>query len=213
MLRARPARAQHLAPIHQVILDHHRSHQQQRCQQHQPKLAKHAHQQGAHGRPDQPADTGTGSNEGEQPACLRRVEHIGHQAPGHRHHKQVVDRDPHIEHPCQPDAVVEQEEQRGEQQQVAAEEAVHPVDVMNARHPRVEPGEQRHGQQHGKKSRGEQPLQVVDAPLNPHGLTNRSQHEVAGEQAEEKAEPSQCRTQLTGTGIDRNCCARSERLH
>ena len=117
------------------MLDCHRSRQQQRRQQHQAELPEQAHQQGAQHRPNQPANTGAGGNEGEQATGLRRIEHVGHQAPGHRDHEQVVDRYPHIEHPCQPDAVAQHEEQAGEQQQVQAEEAVHPVDVMNAGNP------------------------------------------------------------------------------
>ena len=191
-----------LAPDHQVVLERDRGDQQKRRQQHQPELTEHTDQQRARRRSDQPAHAGTSSDEGEQPARLWRVEYIGHQAPGDRDHEQVVDRDPHVEHPRQPDAVSEQEEQPREHEQVDAEKAVHPVDVMDARDPRVEPGEQWHRHQHGDEGRCEQPLQVLDATLNAHRLANRPQHEVPREQAEEQAEPGQRSTQFARAGID-----------
>ncbi len=208
-----PPGAGHVPPGHQVMLEHHRQGQQQRRQQHQPELPEHTHQQRARGGPDQAADTGARGDEGEQPTRLGRIEYVGHQAPGHRHHEQVVDRDPHIEHPRQPDAVAQAEEQPGEQQQVGAEEAVDPIDVMDARHPRVEPGEQRYRHQHGDEGRAEQPLQVLHAALDAHGLADRPQHEVAAEQAEEQPEAGQCRTQLGGTGVDQRGQAQAMLAH
>jgi hypothetical protein len=103
--------------------------------------------------------------------------------------------------------------QQDEDQQVEAEKAVYPVDEVNTRDFRIEPGEQRHGQQHDDEGGGEQPLQVVQPAGDTHRLADRPQHEVTGEQAEEQGEAGQNGRQLFTFGIDRPRHAPGERLH
>ncbi len=189
-------------PGHEKMLERYRQRQQHRCHHRQPTRPQSAHQQRTDRRPHQTADAGPGGNESKQALGLGPIEHIGHQAPGDRDHKQVVDRNPHVKHPSQPHAVFKAGECHSEQHEIDAKEPVDPVDVMHPGDAGVEPAEQRDGDQHGHESGGEQPLQVLDAALNAHGFADGPQHEIAAEQTEEQRKPRHGRQQFARPGID-----------
>ncbi len=165
------------------------------------------HQQRSQHRASQPAQARARGNDCKQPLGLGHREQVDQNAPRQRDRQQIEDRQPDVERPRGPQIVHVAEEQDGEAQQVDDEEPIRPRQDLPPWHLGRDPPEQRQRHKRGNERGGEQPLQIFDAPGDPHGLAHGPQHEVAGEQQEEHADAGYDGRRLTAFDLEERRCA------
>jgi hypothetical protein len=128
------------------------------------------------------ASGSTRGDETVEPARLRGVVDIGHQAPEHADRKQVEHRHPDEERKCHDSrlraAGLEQHEKADE---VRDEKGVQPRQEALAREGPGQPTEHRRHDQHGEEHRGEQLVQSCLPDLHGHFVADRPQHVIARE--------------------------------
>jgi hypothetical protein len=151
-----------------------RADQQHRRQQHQAGVADRTHQKHAEQRPDESADACADCHQGKQPLGFCDAEQIRQYAPAHRNGEQIEHRQPDVKRASQPGVVRAQLECQREQRKVRREEPQRPCEHVAARGARRQPAEQRHCRERRDERAGEQPLQILHAAGNAHGLAHRA---------------------------------------
>ena len=135
-------------------------------------------------------------DEAEEPLRLRVREEIGHEAPEHRHHEQVVDARPDEEGAGRIHVAALGAEQCVEDEEVRDEEAVDVRQEAVAREPRGHPPEERHRGEHREEGTGEQPVELLHPGRDAHRVAHRPHDVVAAEEREEIREGPEQRGQL-----------------